>query len=102
MSDILRRLNRIQKLNEISSDMDTSFRFPREESRRLGGGNASLNQNFPSHSEINDVFEKARKDVVLECEKLGMVLNDAEQAFQEISLRNVDAENNEGFGSDRL
>ncbi|KAK4880910.1 hypothetical protein RN001_004229 [Aquatica leii] len=49
---------------------------------------------FQSHSEINAVLGKARKDVVLECKKLGMVLNDAEQAFQEISLPNVYAENN--------
>ncbi|XP_039308141.1 uncharacterized protein LOC120358322 isoform X2 [Solenopsis invicta] len=97
---ILRHLNRVQLLNDISTDLSDTFLFPREENNRLGiSSDRTLNSDeIPSTKKILHILDTAKNDALNIAIKLEMNMNEdiIKESFEEINIRHlIDEEENE-------
>ncbi|RLU26209.1 hypothetical protein DMN91_000002 [Ooceraea biroi] len=84
--DLLRRLSRIQVINEIVTDLGDSFTFPREKcSSKLGNTAKKDSGKLITLSEIKEILFRAKADVLSDCLELG--INTTEEAFCTIYIK---------------
>ncbi|KYN08009.1 hypothetical protein ALC62_01010 [Cyphomyrmex costatus] len=105
---ILRRLNRLQILNEISTDLRSTFRFPREENNRLGiSSDAVLKfDEIPSTEKILHILNTAKNDALNIAVELGMNMDEEKikESFEMIKIRHFTDEkkDNEEENNDNI
>ncbi|KAK5648001.1 hypothetical protein RI129_002893 [Pyrocoelia pectoralis] len=87
--EIIQRLNKIQHINNVISDLSETIIFPREAKHgKLGKNNSSIAEiNFLCDKEIEECVMHALSDVKKDCKELKMKF-DAE-AWQEVQLFNT-------------
>ncbi|CAG9767012.1 unnamed protein product [Ceutorhynchus assimilis] len=93
MLDILRRLSRIQTLNEVVSDLGDSFSFPRENNARLGGVEDKKNYDLLELAEIEKIIIDAKENARVDANHLGIVVTD--EHFSIVHLRENSVRANE-------
>ncbi|CAG9822811.1 unnamed protein product [Phaedon cochleariae] len=82
LTDILGRLSRIQTLNEISTDLGSTYCFPKEQNIKLGKSNLLTlwTGSMPAQEEISKILEKAsekaKDDANNDAKKLGIIADD--------------------------
>ncbi|KAK4886217.1 hypothetical protein RN001_002488 [Aquatica leii] len=88
LTDILRRLNRIKVINDITNDLGDSFCFPRKVNNRLGSG-ANIVHEIPSTSTIICTLENAKQAARQDATALGMILNEQlyESSFEALTTK---------------
>ncbi|KAK4887006.1 hypothetical protein RN001_003277 [Aquatica leii] len=74
LRDILRRLSRIQVLNEISIDLADNIVFPRK-TQKLGAGDILYNAQYPTTDDIKEMLQRAKLDSLKDVNELGMTIN---------------------------